>query len=252
MREIPILFSGPLVRAILDDNKTQTRRLFTVPKAHASRGPNLSRLWYTTGSGQYPGGNPAFTGDQPPGALMRCDDGTCQRVPSPFGIPGDRLYVRESWAIHSMPFEGQGCGYVLEWAADKATRDVAFDGRVCPTGSHPDPVLNFCIHHADKGGRPSIHMPRWASRLSLEVTGVRVERLQEITEEGAYAEGVADCDGMIDDAAVCAHAKAMGACIDDARPSFAALWDSLYGAKPGCSWADSPWVWTVTFKRVEA
>lgn len=91
--------------------------------------------------------------------------------------------------------------------------------------------------------RSAIHLPRWASRLTLDVTAVRVERLQEITEEDARAEGVDPGDdippGFLD-----------GRGLERARSSFAALWDRVNGKRDGASWADSPWVWVVSFKAV--
>jgi len=93
-------------------------------------------------------------------------------------------------------------------------------------------------------------MPRWASRITLEVTSVRVERLQDITEEDAWAEGIEQLDGAFDNATLCRRAVAMGEPVESARVTFAELWDSINGKRPGCSWADNPWAWVVGFRRV--
>ena len=205
MKEKPILFSGPMIRAILANTKTQTRRIFKPDRmtwdangrytTHAMRGGELS----TTGSGPF----------KPSSWLHYC----------PYGQPGgDRLYVRETWAAPH-----------------------AYD--------HLPPRLipqDARIHYAateDRGGllwRPSIHMPRWASRITLEVTGVLVERLQEISYEDARAEGVEFWrnDGTLTELPPCsAH-----------RYEFEDLWTSINGAD---SWNANPFVWVVTFRRID-
>ena len=96
----------------------------------------------------------------------------------------------------------------------------------------------------------AMYCPRWASRLTLEITGVHVERLQDITEADAIAEGVEAYDGEFDDAAYCAQTKAMGCAIGDSRPVFALLWDSIN--RDRASWAGNPWVWRIAFRKVQA
>jgi hypothetical protein len=142
----------------------------------------------------------------------------------PYGYPSDRLWVRETWARSNDARSTKFTDDVL-YAADFSSRwrgDAHFDGR----------------------WRPSIHMPRWASRITLEITEVRVQRLQGISEEDAFAEGVAAnpyhmADGTIDE----------GMSIS-ARANFASLWDSINGSR--APWSENPWVWAITFKRVEA
>lgn len=102
----------------------------------------------------------------------------------------------------------------------------------------------------DAPWRPSIHMPRWACRIVLEITGVRVQRLQEISDEDAEAEGVAELDGHFGAADICAMAKRIGCLPEEARATFALLWDSI-NAKRRVGWDANPWVWAITFKRVE-
>lgn len=136
---------------------------------------------------------------------------------APFGIPGHRLWVRECWA----PNEGHEPFY-------RAT-----DGEVGWT-----PLA---------GWRPSIHMPRWASRLTLEVTGVRVERVQDITQAGAVADGF----GVSEEFEEYVRNVSPGVPhrVQSARERFGDVWDGIYAAK-GLGWDDNPWVWVVEFKRV--
>ena len=187
MKERPILFSGQMVRAILDGRKTQTRRIVknaTGPFWNHSGYRIVMRdgftFWETHGGipNEY---GPAFA--------------------CPYGKPGDRLWVRETWAP-------------AEWP---------------PTGPP-------AVYRADEGmfasrWKPSIHMPRWASRINLEVVSVRVERLQDISEEDALAEGITLVE--------------RGTSPVD---QFNKLWESING--PG-SWEANPWVWVVEFKRIE-
>lgn len=175
MKERPILFSAPMVRALLDGRKTQTRRVVK-PQPTATREEAIR----TYGKGGTFILEAGFFG-------VRC----------PYGQLGDRLWVRETW--------GACAGSPVYRADDNAT---------CPDGGR---------------WKPSIHMPRWASRITLEVTGVRVERLQDISEEDAIAEGVPEQRG---------------------DPwAFQCLWDSINGARERCSWAANPWVWAITFSR---
>lgn len=179
MKERPILFSGAMVRALLDGTKTQTRRMVK-PQPRILAGELL--CWK----------DDALTDDQ---MAELC----------PYGQPGDRLWVREAW----MDLRG-------------------VDGAVGPC------MYRATFGNAPDGGkwRPSIHMPRWASRITLEVTGMRVERLQDISEADARAEGVSRAQ-----------------CPDwHATTDFRAIWESING--PG-SWDANPWVWVVEFKRLE-
>lgn len=218
MKERPILFSGPMVRATLDDRKTQTRRVVTNFPETVSNGYSFDQ---STGHihchNDYLPPDcqvvpPHYDAFDPREANFRC----------PYGEPGDRLWVRETW----MHFGNCSTGHEpvraqVRYAADESTR-------LC--GEWPD---HEAAPHRKwwNTGRapwtPGIHMPRWASRITLTVTSVRVERLQAITEEDARAEG---CTSRID---------------------FRHLWDSINGKRPGCAWADNPWVRVVGFERVK-
>jgi hypothetical protein len=140
-------------------------------------------------------------------------------VPCPYGQPGDRLWVREAWDFIPEGDPGTpSCAGIRYWA------DAGYELRTPPSNYNP-------MLYGKERVRPSIHMPRWASRITLEVTGVRVERLQDISEADARAEGISRAD-----------------CPDwHATTDYRALWESIHG--PG-SWAANPWVWVVEFKRV--
>lgn len=204
MRERPILFSAPMVRAILSGSKSQTRR---VVKPQPER-RNIEQIGNMLGFKKRQGDGFWLWPNARERILAEC----------PYGAPGDQLWVRETWqaidgnelALRIMTEPHPSRGWI-EYAA------------TVPEGHEPPPRW-----------RPSIHMPRWASRITLEVTGVRVERLQDISEADALAEGVS---AILDE-----MRRATPRC------DFQALWQSING--PG-SWDANPWVWIVEFKRIK-
>lgn len=217
----PILFSEPMVRAILEGRKTQTRRIC---KARTQ-----------------------YQADIIAGAVMEDmvgkDDGTheglaWQRFGCPYGQPGDRLWVRETWAPgDKMVFgtEKEDPETVL-FRADLSA--LHWDGEAMAT-----PLDTYAFNWKVVRWKPSIHMPRWASRITLEVLAVRVERLQDISAADALAEGAPEWayDPVQGDRY---PARAPGL----ERHWYMQLWESINGAG---SWDANPWVWVVEFKRME-
>lgn len=218
VKERPILFSGPMVRAILDDRKTQTRRVVHPQPSWRTKGPR-HRL-----------------GDVYPWSwrlVAREEEIRAYRsFACPYGRPGDRLWVRESFRLPGPIDNGIG-GFDRMSPQDAA---VACFGIPTRWYEADGANLNSGAGFIGEPGRlrPSIHMPRWASRLTLEVTSVRVERLQELTLADVNAEGVGSTT-FID--------------ARNARGHFARGWDSL-NAKRGHGWDTNPWVWVVKFKRI--
>ncbi|NTX54830.1 hypothetical protein [Myxococcus sp. CA039A] len=210
-KDRPILFSGPMVLALLADRKTVTRRLIGQdngtelgPKTHSPfRGADGLWRWKT--------GNVSYT----------CDERRHR-----FGEPGDRLWVRETWRpIGDAPLSECTSTKDIQYAA---TADEAA----------------LAVHR----WRPSIHMPRWAARLALEVVSVRPERLHDITEDDALREGIQRYQGPLRWVRFL-DAVTGEASHNTARDAFQALWTSINGAE---SWDANPWVWRVEFARAEA
>ena len=206
MVERPILFSGPMVRALLAGTKTQTRRVFK-----------------TRNGGVWPHPNDLPGMQQ----VLR----TC-----PYGRPGDRLWVRETW----MNLQGTGIERV-----SGSNEDYAY-GADTPKGSYGDDQRK-CF---GLKWRPSIHMPRAASRITLEISDRRVERLQDISEADAVAEGIfrkvrgTPIGDMVETAT---GGQLIYADPSQAREEYRRLWEQING--PG-SWAKNPWVWVLQFKRL--
>lgn len=199
MTERPILFSAPMVRAIIGGRKTQTRRVVKPQSPHGYSGDMLDgSVLYVVNE----------HGDVSDLTQIRC----------PYGQPGDLLWVRETWRLM--------CGDVRQPAfGHRCGRPCVEYRAACGTGMLGD------MEKAGRRWKPSIFMPRWASRLTLRVTGVRVEKLQAISQADAVEEGV-------------------GGSSDEALYEYRRLWDEINGKRPGCAWADNPWVWVVSFERV--
>lgn len=219
MKERGMIFNGEMVRAILDGRKTQTRRPVKFPVHDKNLGCELS-------------GN-ELAGELSAGNYLN----------SAFGRPGDRIWVRETWAIL-----GNEDGCCIDWEEKLCKADERSAARIYRASCEQKPG-NYGLwsipddadwkphtkdHQYEGAWRPSIHMPRWASRILLEITDVRVERLQSITLGDICNE--------------------VGCGLYDFRPAtygfqvWEELWKSIYGAE---NWQANPWVWVIEFKRVE-
>lgn len=239
-KERPILFSAPMVRAILEGRKCQTRRVVK----HDPSMPNYFPLAHVDGT----------VGAFFSSADSIVDGVTLQKMWCPYGKPGDLLWVRETWkpVVRSI---GNSRVY---YAADKSYREDERAG----------PLWTF-----ERGNRlrPSIHMPRWASRITLRVTNVRVERVRGISEVDAKAEGCEPVEylhgwqGYRETGGKLHHCQSlserapewmveprpyhMDDCNQTAIDSFATLWDTINGKTH--PWESNPWVWVVEFERIE-
>jgi hypothetical protein len=212
VKERPILFSAPMVRAILDGRKTQTRRIVTVPWRGSSRALPYEPYYVDTD-----------------GELRFCDEygdyHPIEDTMQPYGVVGDRLWVKETHALRS-DIDGNA-------EPDRARHYAMF--RADEAGDPADPN-NW--HDYGRRWRPSIFMPRWLSRITLEIADVRVQRVQAISSSEAKAEGVG----------VSADDPLKGTGAMDAMSRFASLWDAINGKR--APWADNPWVWAITFRRL--
>jgi hypothetical protein len=217
--EHPILFNGEMVNAILDGRKTQTRRPLKPQPPEDFEDPCQGR------DGHW------FVFDNRPPDIL-----DSYPLRSPFGQPGDTLWVRETWAdVNSAA--GPGFLYRADGAAHMCTDDAY------PVEYERYPGCGFAMWWSDlmrgepdHSWRPSIHMPRWASRITLTVKRVWVERVQDISAEDALAEGVRP--GGTTDGGVCIQL------------GFVDAWDGIY-AKPGLGWDVNPWVWACEFEVSE-
>ena len=257
MKERPILFSDPMVRAILDGTKTQTRRVVNLPfeprgswiegggEISVCRIPDIERIAHPDPNSQW--------------ARVRC----------PYGVPGDRLWVREAWASVALSYDWETgyCDVVSDCDPESVKGLMA--------GAHPFGRPSASIWYRAEYGdretieergfrwRPSIHMPRWACRLVLEVTDVRVERVQDITPPDAIEEGVTEWatkeqHRLLFDEQGRRRDEPLGPSpLDGTRRglpylvnAFADLWDSINAAR-GYGWDVNPLVFVVSFRRLD-
>lgn len=210
MKESPILFRGPMVRAILSGRKTQTRR-------------PVSKGWL-------PLVEEVLRGNK------KWDISTIEYgLTIPFGEIGDCLWLRETWH----PCARIGREVEVEYLADQTSRLISLGNA---------DLDKFDDDWISSSWKPSIHMPRWASRITLEIINVRVEKIQEISEEDAKKEGMIQSE----------HGWYWGGdtgpeedrCLSSARMAFANLWNKTT-TKEKISWYSNPWVWVIDFKVVK-
>jgi hypothetical protein len=217
VRSRPILFSSPIVKAILNGRKGMTRRVVK-PQPEA-----------TPYGFRFPGQGIKIQGERDSWILL--DNEKHQRWIErccPYGRPGDALYVRETW--QSVP-----PGPHRDWPGigSLRPRKASEFNRACVVIYKADGEMP-----GEEVWRPSIHMPRWASRLALEITAVRVERLNAISEADARAEGVEWNEGPFRSG----HTNHVSA--------FRSLWNTINGRSQGRTWQDNPWVWAISFQRI--
>ncbi|MCO6445826.1 MAG: hypothetical protein J5J04_17280 [Anaerolineae bacterium] len=251
-RERPILFSAPMVRAILDGRKTQTRRIVRGQDAAWS---HLAPEWDVNGDEFF-----MVAGEKEDNGLRKI----INAVRCPYGQPGDRLWVREKWRIGAWNedkgawaidyFDGPRREWLTDPDDDDGERFNAMWQQCCDElhakgiypsdgGDRTEPRYHWKPGESPLRWRPSIHMPRWASRITLEIAAVRVERLQDISEADARAEGITD-GGCLN----CGQHEPCG-CNNPApapRDTFAGLWREINGDG---AWDANPWVWVVEFRR---
>ncbi len=232
-----MIFNGEMVRAILDGRKTQTRRIVK----GADGAVKFCKEWDINGEEVFVVlGEKDHTGMNPVLGAISC----------PFGAVGERIWVRETWGVVSHELDEDG--RIQPWTPDRPATVI----HEMPFGNgyysgHAIYAADGDFTWGDDDGyedgrscwKPSIHMPRWASRILLEITDVRVERLNAISQEDAQAEGMeltgwrptySDPDS--------------GGEVWTPYDNFARLWESIYGEG---SWKVNPWVWVIEFKRVE-
>lgn len=224
MTERGMIFNAEMVRAVLDGSKTQTRRIMKVQPDSPNFG--LLRITDSTKSadiGKYHWAESNATGTHARSPLFSC----------PFGAVGDRLWVREAF----MNLKGTG----IESTTGQ------FEGFAYRADTPPSSYGDMARKDYGLKWTPSIHMPRWASRITLEITNVGVQRLQSISQNDAAREGLVKLPAT---GRYCINQgdQYFGGASHDAREVFSWLWESIYGAD---SWQANPWVWVIEFKRVE-
>lgn len=252
MKTRPILFSGPMVRAILEGRKTQTRRV--VKLAYEE----FSKEWAAAVYPARDSGWIAWWPNDSPYLAEFTKKAYTDGFQCPYGKPGDRLWVRETWAsqIDRPDFEEQ-----LDQLDDSLVRTeltyratprigIRVPGVIRPVDRMTYLDESTALEHHCFGWpikwKPSIFMPRWASRITLEITDVRVERVQSISEEDAEAEGLYHSQDHISDLFGFEPGKFTNR---TALGAFGRLWRSINEKKH--PWSLNPWVWVVEFKRVE-
>lgn len=211
MRELPILFSTPMVQAILDGRKIMTRRTVKNIPEGTHRVEQIGESLFEAHWGIH--GNSMFL------------DGATE-IKCPYQ-PGDRLWVRETWAYIDRGFGGDAGGYVYRASENGQLWETETEGW---------------------RWRPSIHMPKEAARIWLEVTNVRVERLQEISQKDIEFEGIWHYSQEYREE-ICIWRDCAEAIRDIRTKYFKKLWDGI-NLKRGYGWDTNPWVWVVSFKKV--
>ena len=233
MKERPILFSAPMVRALLNGSKTQTRRIAPIRDLNILRHPGDMVTWSVSFLKAIKGVLGSHSGGK--ASELQARHIIASQF-NPYGQPGDRLWVRESLVYCSE--------YGHYYAATKPGSLGNASGRTYVSMENEQPGKELPARSI-----PSIFMPRWASRITLEVTAVRVERLKAISYEDALAEGVPDHRPLIE--SECTQGETADECarrLKWPQREYMNLWNAING--PG-SWDANPFVWVVEFKKLE-
>lgn len=255
MKERPILFSAPMVRAILEGRKTQTRRVVKFPKPLVFDGVTGQVQEHYSMKAAYPmplGGYVFWSSDPGKEFSDRVYRNSRDGLMCPYGEPGDRLWVRETFALERWDDEPKTPNdrpiYRHDWDGTE------FDSEywLWPHYKATDPAPELCYEDDENDDgepkvkwKPSIHMPRWASRIMLEIVDVRVDRLQDINRNEAKAEGVShvwEWPGGKDKKYF--SRGVLNPCV----ANFSVLWDDINAAR-GFGWSVNPWVWVIEFKK---
>jgi len=226
MKETPIIFNGEMVRALLNGHKSQTRRIIKPQPATWNAGSIFKKAY--------------------PGLNFQLETG--EWVICPYGVVGDQLWVRETWRVVGW-HEGEPMNIEFK---DKSRMCENSTGDEFNYEDWCEKIWIQCAEDSEKAGielvddfydwgdkeiatrwRPSIHMPRWASRIQLEITDIRVERLNKITAQDAMSEGVCIFENF-------SAANARKPVVE-----FKTLWQSIHGP---CSWEVNPYVWRIEFE----
>lgn len=246
VREKPILFSGPMIRAILAGTKSQTRRVINPQPVESQGGRGGCFKWgYEIGAPKSTSPRSVFWHHP---TWMKEQGSAPLEEYCPYGQVGSHLWCRETWQQYKEHSESQSAVIKSSIARMESgqVKDI-----VAEVGSWPFPPNGErrVLYAADFGDwaynvdsdlkpwRSPIFMPRWASRITLEITGVKVERLQEISTTDIIAEGVLPDDSYLGSANRYRHAWIAG-------------WNKINGKRPGCRWEDNPWVFAVSFRRL--
>ena len=233
VKERPIIFSAEMVKAILDGKKTMTRRVIKInhdlsPYTHVDFDVDGDNKW----------------------ELARINDlkRTYTKIGNPYGNVGDRLWVRETW------IQGYDDPLIESEGDDENAVSIIYkaDGKEEYRTCSAETAENWGDFSADSemvGFKSPIHMPRWASRILLEITDIRVERLNDISEADCEKEGlrILPASGRY---VVSPGDQYFGSASHDAVEVFSWLWDSI-NAKKGYPWSSNPWVWCISFNVIE-
>ena len=244
IKERPIIFSGEMVKAILDRKKTMTRRVVKSDFINHYKHAHIIRQ-----STDKKREGKAYFYDTPVGSMVL----SSQLVNNPYGKVGDRLWVRETWApVNS-------CGEsALAYKADNEIICLSENEEFLDeygTLNYTDPRLakyafadwaDDLVNGVEGAWKSPITMPRWASRILLEITDIRVERLQDISETDAKKEGMPPSHPSIDKISMQHGFNSFS------QSCFAQSWDSLYDENSPKRWANNPWVWVIEFKVIKS